>query len=323
MAKTILITGGLGFIGINLTRQILKNSDYNLIILTKPNRTTNRISLFEDSLSQKRIKIVTGNILQKNVVNKLISDASTIIHLAAETSVFNALEHTTSLVMTNVVGTSTLLELAVKNEIEKFIIFSSCGVYGDKKKDIPMDENHPLIPVTPYAATKLGAEKIAYSFYRYYKLPVVILRPFNIFGPYQSAKKMIPLFITRLLRNLPIYLNYQGKQTRDWLYIDDLLDAIEMMLNAPRKKVAGEVFNIASGKAINVATIASMILQKLKKDDNLSKISAIANPEPFESSADIKKIGRVVGWSPRFTFSEGLDRTIDWYVKNRRLWDRS
>lgn len=323
MEKTILITGGLGFIGMNLTRYLLKNYKYKIIILAKTDNLLKRTSLLANLPNRNLLKIAAGDILEKKFVEKLVKDSSIIIHLAAETYTLNPLSKIEQMVLTNVIGTTKLLELAVTHRIEKIILFSSCAVYGNKIKGISMDENHSLVPITPYAATKLAADRIAYSFFKYYKLPVTIIRPFNIYGPYQSPKYMIPLFITRLLRDLPIYLNHKGKQTRDWLYIDDFIDAIEKIIIGPLKKLEGQVFNIASGKVLSVAKISHLILRKLKKGHELIRLSATANPEPFESAGIAKKIKRVLGWKPRVSFYRGLDKTIDWYIKNREFWNNS
>lgn len=322
MKKNILITGGLGFIGTNLIRRLLKTTSFTITILDKLSYPKKSHNLPSDKTTKGRVKIVDGDVLKKRVVKNLAEDAFAIVHMAANTHTFDSLTSTLPAVMTNVVGTTIMLEAALKNQVEKFILFSSSGVYGNKIKGIPMDENHPLIPVNPYGASKLAADRIAYSFFLTNKLPVVILRPFNIYGPYQSTKKMIPLFITRLIKNLPIYLNHAGKQKRDWLYVEDLVNALDLIIKAPKEKVAGEIFNVGRGETNTVAETAKLLLKKLHKNRDLIQISKSSQPEVLGNVGISKRIKQVLGWTPRHSLEEGLDKTIKWYLNNRSWWDR-
>jgi len=317
----VLITGGLGFIGTNLIRRLLKTTSFTITILDKLSDPKKSHNLPSDKTTKGRVKIVGGDVLKKKLVESLFQDAYAIVHMAANTNTFNSTTSALPAMRTNVIGTTIMLEAALKNQAEKFILFSSSGVYGNKIKGIPMDENHPLIPVNPYGASKLAADRIAYSFFLTNKLPVVILRPFNVYGPYQSTNKMIPLFITRLIKNLPIYLNHGGKQKRDWLYVEDLLNAVETIIKTPKKKVAGEIFNLGSGKTNTIAQTAKLILKKLHKNRDLIQISKSSQPEVLGNVGISKRIKQVLGWKPQYTLDAGLNKIINWYLNNRSWWD--
>ncbi len=320
MAKTILITGGLGFIGSNLIRRLLKTTDYKLLIVDKKTDTGRKEIAPLDKKYLKRIEIVKANVTRKKIMENLIKRSNVIVHMAADTNVARSVKHATSTIFNNVIGTSVLLEAVVKYQIEKFIYLSSSEVYGDKKKQA-MDENHPLLPVTPYAASKLAADRIAYSFFLSKKIPVIILRLFNAYGPYQDTEKMIPKFIIRLLQNQTIFLNHAGNQKRDWVYIEDITRALEMVINAENSKVVGEVFNIGTEESTSVKSVAQLIIKTLRKDNSLIKIIHSSHPGTMENIGISEKIKNVLGWEPQVNLEEGLGKTIKWYMKYNAWWE--
>src|SRR6266568_3559214 len=227
MAKTILITGGLGFIGSNLVLDLLKATNYHLLILDKETYAARLDTFSKLEQAAKRIIYIKGDVTDKKVVEQVVKKSSIIIHLAAETNASQSVAEPQLSMVTNVMGTTMLLDAAQKYGVERFIFISSSEVYGDQQDKIPMDEHHPLVPITPYAVSKLAGDRLAYSFFLTKKMPVVILRLFNAYGPRQHTEKMMPLFITRLLKNLPITLYHGGLQKRDWVYVDDHVRAIK------------------------------------------------------------------------------------------------
>ena len=265
MSKKILVTGGLGFIGTNLIQKLLKTTDDSFIILDAQMYKGALNNLPRDTSFKKRITFIGGDITKKKNVEKVVEQVQVIIHLAASTHTATSFKKPTDFIKTNVIGTARLLDAAFKYSVDRFIYISSSEVYGNRQKHEKMDEKHPFAPISPYAVTKLAADRLVYSYHLTKKLPVVILRPFNTYGPYQQTEKMIPLFISRLLKNLPITLNMGGKQKRDWVFIDDHLRAIEAALNATDSKVHGESFNIGTGRSVSTKKVALLILKELNK----------------------------------------------------------
>ncbi len=322
MKKTILVTGGLGFIGTNLVKRLLRVTDYHIVILDKSTYAGRIENILDNAKTQKRVKIIKGDVTKKRDVNDAIKNVTSVVHMAADTHASRSLKNALPIVRTNVIGTTILLEAVEKHEVERFILLSSSEVYGDQIKGVPMDEKHPLNPVTPYAASKLASDRIAYSFFLAKKLPVVIIRPFNAYGPYQHLEKMIPLFITRLLRGLPITLNHGGKPKRDWVYVDDHGRAIETLLKEPNEKVLGEIFNIGTGKATSIKDIAQLILKALGMNSSYLKIKHNSLPETAENVGISKKAKKILGWTPKISLEEGIQKTVQWYKNNRLWWEK-
>lgn len=320
---TVLITGGLGFIGTNIVRYLLKTTNFNILIFDKSTYAGSRENLPEDQSLKRRVTLVAGDILKRRQVEAAVRRCRYILHLAADTHTFRSLDRALPTVQTNVIGTTILLETAVKFGTERFIQFSSSEVYGDQLPGIPMDEKHPLNPVTPYAASKLAADRLANSFYLTKKLPVTVLRPFNAYGAYQHPEKMVPLFITKFLKGGTVTLNHGGKPQRDWVYVEDHARAVEMVLKAPVTKVAGGVFNVGTGKATSIREVAETIcrIMGLKPRDRIS-IAESSRPETMGNVGISRHFTAVVGWKPSVTLEEGLERTVRWYKKNRDWWEK-
>lgn len=320
--KKILITGGLGFIGTNLLRRLLKNSNYSFIILDKITSAGRLENLPREGEYKKRVSFIKGDVASKKAVHEAMREASVVVHLAADTHTASSLKKQAQFIKSNVIGTSRLLEASSKYDIEHFIYISSSEVYGNQKEGIEMNEEHPLVPVSPYAVTKLAADRLVYSYYLTQQLPVVILRPFNTYGPYQYIEKMIPLFITRLMRNLPIILHHGGRQTRDWLFVDDHVSAIERALNVPLGMTKGEIFNIGTGKNTSTKEVAFLILDMLNKNKKLIRIEESSLPGTMGNVGISKKATKVLGWKHLMSIEDGIERTVKWYKKNRKWWDR-
>lgn len=320
MKDTILITGGLGFIGSNVIIHLLKTTPYSILIFDKTGNTSNLPNISD---IKKRVHIMQGDILKKRSIQQAVRESSIIIHMAAATHAGKSISQSLSTITTNVIGTTMLLEAAEKYPVERIIIYSSSEVYGNQLSGIPMDESHPLNPVSPYAASKVATDRIGYAFHLSKHLPVTVVRPFNAYGPLQHPEKMIPLFITRLLRDKPISLNHGGKQKRDWVFIEDHARAIEAIIKAPSEKVLGNVFNIGTGKSTSVAEVARLILKALKKSEK--KYLQIAQSGVAETSGNVgisKHLERTLEWKAKTSLEEGIDKTVKWYKKNESWWGK-
>lgn len=313
MKKSILITGGFGFIGINLIQHLLKNTTYSLKILSRRKKFHVLRRMPFDS-NTKRLKIIYGSILDKKTIKKVVKNSSMIIHLAGITNTTNTAE---SLIKINIIGTTLLLEESLKSRVTKIILFSSSGIYSEGKSRAPFNENYPLNPYNFYSASKLAIEKLAYVYHTVHKLPIVLLRPFNVYGPYQSKNKPMSLFITNLLQDKKIILNYEGKPVRDWLYIDDLISAIEKIMQTPDKKIFGEIFNVATGKGISIRKVADKILLELNKGSEFLQCKKGLLPEPMYNVGDSKKIQNMLEWRPKYSIDKGIQQTVEWYKKNK------
>lgn len=322
MSKNVLITGGLGFIGNNLIRKLLQTTDYSFLTLDKTVTKIKLKNLPQDKDSQKRISVIQGDITNQKDVIKALKRADIVIHLAADTHVFGSLIHPSSTVITNVIGTVNILEAIEKYPVEKFIMFSSSEVYGSQIKDQTMDEFHLLQPVTPYGVSKLAADRLAYSFFLTKKVPVVILRPFNVYGTYQAPNKMIPRFITELLKGNIITLNHSGKTLRDWIHVEDIANAVDIVLKAPIEQINGEAFNIGTGKVTSTKDVAYLIADNLGKDRSMIHFSQNSQPETMSNVGISKKAKRLLGWQAKITLEEGIKKNIDWYKNNRAWWSR-
>jgi dTDP-glucose 4,6-dehydratase len=216
-------------------------------------------------------------------------------------------------------GTQVLLDAIRDASVERFILISSSEVYGTAEY-APMDEEHPLNPRSPYAATKAGADRLAYSYFVTYDLPIVIVRPFNNYGPRQHPEKVIPRFITQALSDEPLTVHGDGHASRDWLYVDDDAEAIEAIIAADVDRLAGEVVNVATGVDISVSEIADAVLDVLGKPSSLKSYVDERPGQVDRHIGSTEKAARLVGWRARTSFEEGLARTVEWYRDNAAWW---
>jgi dTDP-glucose 4,6-dehydratase len=318
--KRILVTGGAGFISSNFTRHLLGSTDYEVVLLDALTYAGNMDNL-ADLIGHERLSFVHGDIRNPELVSEVVSDVDVIVNAAAESHVEKSIEEGGGeFVTTNVEGTQVLLDAIRRRPVDRFILFSSSEVYGTALSE-PMDEGHPLNPRSPYAATKAGADRLAYSYWVTYGLPITIVRPFNNYGPYQHPEKVVPRFITHALRNEPLTVHGDGHASRDWLFVDDVAEAIEAVITADRAKVHGEVINLATGRDLSVEAIADLVLERLGKPKSL-KVHTPERPGQVDRHiGSTDRAERLLGWSARTSFEQGLDRTIGWYNDNRAWWE--
>lgn len=319
--KKVLVTGGCGFIPSNLIRHLLAHTPYDVVSLDALTYAGNTDNL-ADVLGHERVSFVHGDIRDPELVRDVVGEVDVIVNAAAESHVEKSiLEGASEFVTTNVEGTQILLDAIRRTPVERFVLISSSEVYGTAESD-PMDEEHPLNPRSPYAATKAGGDRLAYSYYVTYGLPIVIVRPFNNYGPYQHPEKVVPRFITQALCDQPLTIHGQGLASRDWLYVDDDAEAIERLIEADLGDVAGEVINVATGVDLGVAEIADLVLAGLGKPESLKVHVAERLGQVDRHIGSTDKAERLLGWRASTAFEQGLERTIAWYAENREWWDR-
>jgi dTDP-glucose 4,6-dehydratase len=318
--KRVLVTGGAGFIPSNFIRHLLANTPYEVVSLDALTYAGN-VENLADVMSHERLSFVEGDIRDEALVKDVVEHVDVIVNAAAESHVEKSiLEGASEFVATNVQGTRVLLDAIREKPVDRFILISSSEVYGTADY-APMDEEHPLNPRSPYAATKAGADRLAYAYWVTYELPIVIVRPFNNYGPRQHPEKVVPRFITQALRELPLTIHGDGHASRDWLYVDDDAEAIEAIISTPADRVAGEVLNVATGVDISVAEIADHVLDAVGKPKSL-KVHEPERPGQVDRHiGSTDKTARLTGWKARTSFVEGLERTVAWYRENAVWWE--
>ena len=317
--KRVLVTGGAGFISSNFICHLLEATPYEVVTLDALTYAGNLENL-ADVMSHPRLSFVHGDIRDAALVRELVEGVDVIVNAAAESHVEKSIEHGASeFVTTNVEGTQILLDAIRVAPVERFILISSSEVYGTAES-APMDEEHALNPRSPYAATKAGADRLAYSYWTTYDLPIVIVRPFNNYGPRQHPEKVVPRFITQALANEPLTIHGDGHASRDWLYVTDDAEAIERVIETPIESIAGEVLNVATGVDISVNDIAGLVLEALGKPADLRAHVDERLGQVDRHIGSTEKAERLLGWRARTSFEDGLERTVAWSRDNEAWW---
>jgi dTDP-glucose 4,6-dehydratase len=316
--KTYLVTGGAGFIGSNYIHYLFEKygDDVNVINLDKLTYAGNLENLLNVE-NKKNYRFVKGDICDANIVDPLVKEADIVVNFAAESHVDRSIGRPDDFIMTDVYGAFVLLEAARKHGVEKFVQISTDEVYGSII-DGSFKETDVLEPSSPYSASKAGADRLAFSYFVTYDLPVIITRCSNNYGPYQYPEKLIPLFVTNALedKSLPIYGD--GKNVRDWIYVMDHCDAVHFLLE---KGEHGQVYNIGGGNERMNIEITDIILKTLEKPDSLKMWVDDRLGHDRRYSVDTSKIASL-GWTPGYTFEEAMRSTIEWYVENTEWWGK-
>jgi dTDP-glucose 4,6-dehydratase len=315
--QRFLITGGAGFIGSNYIRYLLqKRDDVTVINLDKLTYAGNLDNLREVE-KNPRYRFVQGDICDAMLVDQFMAETDVVVNFAAESHVDRSIGAPDAFIRTDVFGAFVLLEAARFHRVKKFIQISTDEVYGSIEHG-SFKETDALMPSSPYSASKAGADRLAYSYFVTYGLPVIITRGSNNFGPYQYPEKLIPLFVTNAIddKALPIYGD--GKNVRDWIYVDDHCDAIDFIL---AHGTDGEVYNIGGDNERNNLEITEMILAALHKPKSLMTFVKDRLGHDRRYSLDASKLA-ALGWKPKHDFEAALKFTIDWYAKNRWWWEK-
>jgi len=321
--KTILITGGAGFIGSNFVRYLYnKYPDYRLIVLDALTYAGSVQNLPEGGFNSARFEFWYGNVMNADLVDALVAKSDIVFHFAAESHVTRSIFDNRLFFETDVLGTQVVSNAVLRNKdrIELFVHISTSEVYGTAVGDA-MDEDHPLNPMSPYAAAKCGADRLVYSYWKTYNIPAVIIRPFNNFGPYQHLEKVIPRFITSAILGEPMTVHGDGSARRDFLFVDDHCEALDLILHADRQQVVGQVINLGTKRDISVLEIAEAV--KAVMPDATGAIQFIGNRpgQVFRHTCDASKAHTTLSWEPKTSFERGLKQTVTWYVNNRAWWE--
>ena len=317
----LLVTGAAGFIGSHYVRSVLSGAYPggqidSLTVLDKLTYAGNRSNL-DPVVDDPRLKFVEGDILDVDLVDSLVAAADAVVHFAAESHVDRSIMGATEFIMTNVVGTNTLLAAAQRHSLGRFVHVSTDEVYGSIDVG-SWPETDPLRPNSPYAASKASSDLIALAYARTHGIDVVVTRCSNNYGPYQFPEKVIPLFVTNLIDGLDVPLYGDGLNVRDWLHVDDHCRGIHLVLNGGR---AGEVYNIGGGTELSNKELTGLLLEACGAD--WSKVRHVEDRKGHDRrySVDISKIGAELGYQPAVSFDSGLAQTVKWYRDNRAWWE--
>jgi len=315
--KNLLVTGGCGFIGSNFIRLMLeKYSDLNIINLDKLTYAGNPDNLkdLEDHPSYAFIK---GDICDPAIVRTAMKKADRVVHFAAESHVDRSIDDGSVFVRTNVLGTNTLLQAAQESGVKRFLHVSTDEVYGSIMKG-SFVETDILTPSSPYSASKAGSDLLALSYHTTHKLPVVVTRCTNNYGPYQFPEKLIPLFVTNLLQGKRVPVYGDGLNIRDWIYVMDHCKAIDFVL---QQGADGEVYNIGGGEEKTNMEITRSILKLLDKDEHMIEYVRDRPGHDLRYSLDCSKL-KAMGWRPEHDFEKALEMTVKWYMNNAWWWEK-
>jgi dTDP-glucose 4,6-dehydratase len=316
----ILVTGGAGFIGSNFVRMALtdKFPDFNvdeiivLDLLTYAGDEENLAPIAAD----KRYKFVKGDIRDLELAKKLMGQSDYVVHFAAESHVDRSIEGGSEFVSTNVMGTQVLLDAARSSNIKRFLHVSTDEVYGSISEG-SWPEDHPLLPNSPYSASKAGSDLLVRAYNRTHKLDTVITRCSNNYGQYQFPEKVMPLFITNIIEGKKVPLYGNGLNVRDWLHVDDHCRGIALALT---KGKSGEVYNIGGGTELTNVELTHKILAAMGVGEEFIQQVEDRKGHDLRYSVDITKINTELGYSPQVNFEEGLEKTINWYRNNEAWW---
>jgi dTDP-glucose 4,6-dehydratase len=312
------VTGGAGFIGSNFIRYIIKKyPDYKIINLDKLTYAGNLDNL-KDIKNSSNYTFIKGDICDRRIVNELSKDVNAIVNFAAESHVDRSIIDASDFIRTNIDGTYNLLEATKRYNISHLIHCSTDEVYGSIEEG-SFTETSPLSPSSPYAASKASADMLVHSYRITFNLPVIIARSSNNFGPYQYPEKIIPLFITNALEDKPLPLYGDGMNVRDWLYVIDNCEGIDLILHRGRE---GEIYNIGGGNELRNIDLTRMVLKILGKPESLIQPVKDRPGHDRRYSLDSSKIERELGWTPGFNFERALEETVKWYVDNHWWWKK-
>lgn len=316
----ILVTGGAGFIGANYVRLLLdRDADrvVNLDLLTYAGNLEN-LAGYEE---HPRYRFVRGDIRDRGLLDGLIAEEKidAVVNFAAESHVDRSIDGPREFLDTNIMGAQTLLEAARQAGVDRFLQVSTDEVYGSLGPEGLFTESSPIQPNSPYSASKAAADMVARSYFHTYGYPVLVTRCSNNYGPYQFPEKLIPLMIANALedKSLPVYGD--GLNVRDWLYVEDHCEAIDVVL---RKGTPGEVYNIGGNNELQNIRIVKLLLEILGKDESLIRYVTDRPGHDRRYAIDASYISDELGWTPKHNFEDGIRVTVDWYLEHRDWWEK-
>jgi dTDP-glucose 4,6-dehydratase len=313
----LLVTGGLGFIGSNFIRQVTDiHSSYNILNIDKIGIGANQENL-RDLEKKENYQFRKFDLSHLKQVTKLIKEVDAVVNFAAETHVDRSIANPNLFIQSNIIGTFNLLEIERRlNRSIRHIQVSTDETYGDIEMGSFKEEDR-LKPSNPYSASKAAADMLCQAYNRTYGMDIIVTRCTNNFGPYQFPEKLIPKTIIRAQKNLSIPIYGSGVSIRDWIYVLDHCEALDLIL---RKGKLGETYNISSGNELSTIKVVKKILEILGKTEDLIAFVEDRPGHDLRYSLDSSKIRKKLGWKPRHTFESALEKTVEWYVKNESWW---
>ena len=307
----ILITGGAGFVGSHLCEKYIQEGN---TVICLDNFMNGDIRNIRHLVAHKNFKLINGDIRDFDLLEKITRDVDIIIHLAAQVHVDRSVIEPKMTYDTNVLGTQNILEVARMFDVEKVIHASTSEVYGSSEY-YPMDEKHPLNAPHPYGASKIAADRLCYSYIQTYGMNVSIMRCFNIFGPRQrdvGYGGVISIFTRRILNNMPPVIYGDGLQTRDYTYIDDTVQAYDLVLK--HNKPINEPINFGTGKELSILEIANIIIDLCGKNETMKPVHVDSRPgEVKRLIADSTKAKELLGWEAKYDMHDGIEKFVQWY----------
>jgi dTDP-glucose 4,6-dehydratase len=317
----LLVTGGAGFIGSHYVRTVLAGAwgleePESVVVLDKLTYAGNLANL-DPVIDDQRLRFVEGDILDRSLVERLVDETDAVVHFAAESHVDRSILGAADFVMTNVVGTQTMLDASLRHGVEKFVHVSTDEVYGSIETG-SWDESQPLEPNSPYSASKASSDLLARAYHRTHKLPVCVTRCSNNYGPYQFPEKVIPLFVTNLIDGATVPLYGEGTNVRDWLHVDDHCRGIHLVLTGG---LPGEVYNIGGGTELTNKELTGLLLEATGTGwERVERVQdRLGHDQRY--SVDISKIRAELGYEPKVPFEQGLADTVEWYRTHRDWWE--
>jgi dTDP-glucose 4,6-dehydratase len=312
----VLVTGGAGFIGSNLVRLLLAETDHQVTVLDALTYAGHRLNLRG---LPRPVRFVRGDVANRADVRRALAGADAVVHLAAESHVDRSIRDPTPFVRTNVLGTQVLLDEARARGVRRFVHVSTDEVYGALGPTGMFSEHSPLRPSSPYAASKAGADLLVLACHRTHGLPAVVTRCTNNFGPYQFPEKLIPLAILRARERRPVPVYGNGLQVRDWIHVEDHCRALLRVLEAGRP---GEVYNVGANQERTNREVVLAILDLVGAPRDLLTSVPDRPGHDFRYALDASKLRRELGWTPRWSFDRGLEATVSWYLEHAE-WCRA
>ena len=320
---TVLVTGGAGFIGANFIFYMLNRRPEDRVVCLDKLTYAGNPDTLSPVMDHPRFRFVRGDICDRAAVNALFEEErpDVVVNFAAESHVDRSIEDPEVFLRTNILGTASLMDACRKYGVERFHQVSTDEVYGDLPLDRPdllFTEETPLHTSSPYSSSKAAADLLALSYHRTYGLPVTVSRCSNNYGPYQFLEKLIPLMISSALRDQPLPVYGQGRNVRDWLYVEDHCKAIDLILRQGR---TGEVYNVGGHNEMRNIDIVRLICRELGKPESLITYVEDRKGHDLRYAVDPEKIRRELGWAPETAFQDGIKQTIRWYLDNRGWWE--
>ena len=320
---TFIVTGGAGFIGSNFVFYMLKNYPDDRVVCLDKLTYAGNLSTLEPVMSNPNFRFVKADICDRDTVNKLFEEEhpDVVVNFAAESHVDRSIEDPGIFLQTNIIGTATLMDACRKYGIKRYHQVSTDEVYGDlplDRKDLFFTESTPIHTSSPYSSSKAGADLLVLAYHRTYGLPVTISRCSNNYGPYHFPEKLIPLMIVNALANKPLPVYGEGLNVRDWLYVEDHCKAIDLIIHKGR---VGEVYNVGGHNEKQNIEIVKIICKELDKPESLITHVRDRKGHDMRYAIDPTKIHNEMGWFPEIKFEDGIKKTIQWYLDNRKWWE--